>query len=166
MNITLIGMPGSGKSHVGEALAKLLSWEYVDIDKVVEKEYGFSPQEIIDCWDEQTLMDCESSVAITATTDRDCLVIAPGGSIVYSEAAMRHLKHVSSVAYLRAALSLIEGRIAQAPPRGIIGLKERTLAELYIERIPLYEHYADAIFEADYEPQLIAAQIRAAFVTK
>lgn len=160
MNITLIGMPGSGKSFVGKALADQLGYQVVDFDREMERMYGGVPlQKLVDEWGDKLFILREGDFAIEMTRDQDNLIISPGGSIVYSAQAMDHLREVSSIAYLRAPLSVIEERIGAAPPRGIIGLKGKTLAELYDERTPLYERYAHAAFDVDADAEDVAKKI-------
>ncbi|MEK7628542.1 MAG: shikimate kinase [Patescibacteria group bacterium] len=162
MNITLIGMPGAGKSSVGRILATQLGYEVVDFDREMEKVYKAPLQSLVDTWGDSLFIEREGAFAISVTEGRDNIIISPGGSIVYHSGAMNHLREHSSVAYLQAPLSLVEARIGTIP-RGIIGLKAKTLADLFAERVPLYEHYAHQTFDANQDADAVANKIARAF---
>lgn len=148
MNIALIGMAGSGKSYIGTRLAERLGLRFVDIDKVLEEKHGKPLQQILDEMGDAAFMRAEGETLIAATRDMDQLIISPGGSIVYNDEAMRHLKEISKVIYLSVPFSTIEERVGNVP-RGIVGLGAKTLRQLYDERISLYEKYADEMIETD-----------------
>lgn len=159
MNITLIGMPGSGKSYIGEKLACDLGFELIELDTLMENEYRSPLQEILDAIGEQRFLDEQEQGAISYTKNRDNLVISPGGSIIYSDVAMQHLKDISKVIYLEAGLETIESRIKNVP-RGIIGLDKKSLSQIYQERTKLYEEWADCVIKADLESQIIVKNIK------
>lgn len=150
MNITLIGMSGAGKSFIGTRLAQALGLEYVDIDRKLEEAEGKPLGELVRAWGDEEFVRKEAEMAKALSTSKDNLLISTGGSIVYDEAAMRHLKEISKVVYLRVPFAVIEGRVAGIPERErrIIGIGTKTLRQLFDERVPLYEHYADIIVEA------------------
>jgi len=146
MNVTLIGMAGAGKSHVGNLLAKKLGLEFLDVDRHLwEGTYGRPVQEILDERGEKWFLDEEERLIIEHTKGKDNLLISPPGSVAYQPKAMRHLKEISKVVYLRVPFATIEARLNRMPLRGIVGLGKKTLRELYDERHPLYEKYADSI---------------------
>src|ERR1700690_2548045 len=149
MNITLIGMAGAGKSYVGERLADKLDLEFVDIDDVLEAQRGKSLQEILEEVGERKYLDLEAHALIARTRGRDNMLVSPGGSIIYRNAAMDHLKDISTVVYLKVPFRIIEERKKDAPPRAIIGLGKKTLRQLYDERHPLYESHADFVVETE-----------------
>ena len=90
MNITLIGMPGSGKSYIGKELAKQLNYSYVGLDDIIEEEYKLSVPKILDKLGETNFLKKQQEDAIFYTAKKDKLIISPGGSIVYTEDAMKH----------------------------------------------------------------------------
>ncbi len=141
MNITLIGMSGSGKSRVGTLLAKRLGYAFVDTDKRLEAAHGEPLQAILDRLGDEAFIRAEAGAAL-ALAGIDRAVIAPGGSAVYAEDAMRFLKRVSKVVWLYVPVDVIEARIDPSG-RGIVGLKGRTFRELYAEREALYAACAD-----------------------
>jgi shikimate kinase len=145
-NITLIGMPGAGKSLLGKQLAKDLGYEFVDVDEIIEKETGLKLQEIIDKFGDEELMLREER-AVLGLGSLNHYVIAPGGSVVYSKDAMRFLKSVSKVILLNAPYKDIEKRLPNLNARGIVGLQKKGLRELYKERMPLYKSYADVVVD-------------------
>jgi shikimate kinase len=142
MNITLIGMAGAGKSTVGRALAKRLNYTFIDVDCLITEKTGMTLQALIDEQGDYALIRFEEE-AILKLENIDGCVISPGGSVVYSEKAMEHLKKVSKIVYLDAPFRKIVKRIRNARTRGIVGLANRSLKELFEERIILYQKYAD-----------------------
>ncbi|MDP3965283.1 MAG: shikimate kinase, partial [bacterium] len=144
MNVTLIGMAGAGKSHIGNLLAKKLGLEFIDVDRHLwERTYRKTVQEILDERGEKWFLDEEERLIIDHTKGKDGLLISPPGSVVYQPKAMAHLKAISKVIYLRVPFETIEARLKGTPPRGIVGLGNKTLRELYDERTPMYESNAD-----------------------
>ena len=150
MNVTLIGMAGAGKSHVGNLLAKKLGLEFLDVDRHLwESTYGKPVQEILDERGEKWFLDEEERLIIEHTKGKDGLLISPPGSVVYQPKAMAHLKAISKVIYLRVPFATIEARLKGTPPRGIVGLGNKTLKALYDERCPLYESNADMTIDTE-----------------
>lgn len=146
-SIILIGMPASGKSTVGKMLANKLGYLFIDLDVYIQEKDGRSLQDIIDTEGEAALMDIEKKRM--SELDLHRLVVAPGGSLVYYADLMRELKKKAFIIYLNESLSGLEQRLGNAPTRGIIGLKHKSIAGLYAERAPLYMRYADIIIDSD-----------------
>ena len=140
-NIILIGMPGSGKSTIGVLLAKVLSRDFVDTDLLIQAAEGRRLQETIDSDGLDDFLALEERHVLAL--DVQGAVIATGGSVVYSEEAMRHLKRRGTVVYLLLPMSDLEARITDMDSRGVVIAPWQTLADLYHERLPLYEHFAD-----------------------
>ncbi len=158
MNITLIGMPGAGKSFVGKRLAEKLNFEFVELDKVIEEKYKAPLQQIVEELGEKNFLDVESSVVIDATKNTDRIVISPGGSVVYRDVSMQHLKNISTIIYLDVPLSVLENRIGDVP-RGIVGNGARTFSELYRERTSLYRTWSDHVVNGDAEVDALVEDI-------
>lgn len=156
MIITLIGMPGSGKSSVGKVLAAALGFAFVDTDKVIEAAHGKRLQDVLDGMGGERFLSVEASAVVGSL--RQSTVIAPGGSIVYSEDAMRKVSEASTVVYLRCSLSVLARRIGTRP-RGIVGGVEKTLDQLYVERIPLYEKWALLTVDGNGRADAVAATV-------
>ncbi len=140
MKITLIGMAGVGKSIIGKALAKKLSFRFIDTDAIIEHEIGMGLQDIIDKLGEKEFLRIEERTLLALNPPEKC-VISTGGSAVYSEMAMESLKKISAIVFLNASLDTIENWITDKVERGIIHL-EKGLPGIYEERLPLYKKYA------------------------
>lgn len=142
MNITLIGMAGAGKSTIGKALAKRLNYTFIDVDRLITEKTGMPLQDLIDKQGDSALIIFEEE-AILGLGQMDNCIISPGGSVIYSREAMKHLKEISKIVFLDAPFRSIVRRIPNARKRGIVGLRDRSLKELFEERLVLYNKYAD-----------------------
>lgn len=146
-NVTLIGMPGSGKSTIGVILAKALRYQFLDTDLLIQKEENRSLSEIIAQEGTEKFKEIENRVnASVHVTDT---VIAPGGSVVYCDEAMEHLRSIGKVVYLKLSLEAVSARLGNLKDRGVLLKEGQTLKDLYEERVPLYEKYADIIVDED-----------------
>lgn len=160
-NIVLIGMPGSGKSTTAPLLAQRLGWPLVDADALIEAAEGEALQAIVDRRGHLALRDIEEKI-LSALSCHHC-VIATGGSAVYSPLAMVHLKQLGTLVYLQLDLPTLAKRIADVSARGLVRRKDQSLADLYRERVPLYERYADITIDCvGKSPDGIVAVIAAA----
>lgn len=140
-NIILIGMPGSGKSTVGVILAKLLSRNFIDTDVLIQTEQGRSLQSIVDHDGYMVLRGIEEKILLTFTC-RNC-VIATGGSAVYSERAMAHLKKSGIAVFLDVDMPTLKQRVSDYETRGLAKRPDQTVEDLFTERFALYRKYAD-----------------------
>lgn len=140
-NVVLIGMPGSGKSTVGVLLAKRLGLGFVDTDLLIQEEVGRTLQNIVDGDGYQALRRIEEQVLLKLDVRRQ--VISTGGSAVYSEPAMSHLKVDGFVVFLDIPLSVVLERIGDYSARGISRRPDQSLEELFSERFALYSRSAD-----------------------
>lgn len=141
MNIVLIGMPGCGKSTIGVLLAKAMLFHFIDTDLLIQSKYGKSLCEIIDEYGLEQFKKIENDVLCEMTFDNS--VIATGGSAVYGDRAMNALRKNGKTVYLKLSPEEIEHRIKNIKTRGIAMKDGCTIADLYAERAPLYERYAD-----------------------
>lgn len=146
-NITMIGMPSSGKSTVGVLLAKRLGFSFVDVDIVIQEKEGRLLKEIIADEGMDGFLKVEET--INAGLDVKMSVIAPGGSVIYGEKAMKHLKEISEVVYLKMSYEEMEKRIGNVVDRGVALKPGFTLRDLYNERVPYYERYADIVIDEE-----------------
>lgn len=143
-NVVLIGMPGAGKSTVGVILAKALGAPFLDIDLIIQQKQGRLLQDIINNDGIKKFLDIEEEAALSL--DLTNYVIATGGSVVYSEKSMHHLKECGGVVvYLELGYDEIENRINNIKSRGIALNPGQSLHDLYLERLPLYKKYADIV---------------------
>ena len=140
-NIILIGMPASGKSTVGVVLAKRLGYEFIDTDLLIQKQEQALLREIIAEKGEDGFLVIEDQVNADLEAERS--VIAPGGSVVYYENAMKHYKEIGTVVYLQTSYQTIKERIGDPKKRGVVLREGQTLKDLYEERSVLFEKYAD-----------------------
>ncbi len=140
-NVILIGMPGSGKTTIGTELAERIGYGYVDADSVIVAREGKRLNEIIAEYGREKFLDIEAKVNSELCADR--CVIATGGSVVYRESAMQKLREMGTVVYLQLPYESIERRLGDLQKRGVALKDGFTLKDLYAERIPLYEKYAD-----------------------
>ena len=146
-NIILIGMPSCGKSTCGVVLAKTINKGFVDTDLLIQQREGKKLQEIINIHGNEYFRQVEEEV-LYDYDGRD-YVVATGGSAVYYERAMEHLKENGVVVYIRVSLETVLKRLNNIKTRGVTLEKGMTLADLYRERVPLYEKYADVIVDGD-----------------
>ena len=137
-NITLVGMPASGKSTIGVLLAKRLGYSFVDVDIVIQEKTGQLLKEIIA---ERGTED------VNAGLELEHSVIAPGGSVIYGPKAMEHLHEISTVVYLKLSYEDVKQRLGDLKDRGVALKDGMTLLDLYKERVPLYEKYADVTID-------------------
>lgn len=140
-NVVLIGMPGAGKSTVGVLLAKALKKPFIDTDLFVQQKYGMFLQDIIDKQGIKMFLEMEERVVIGIDA-KNC-VVATGGSVIYSNSSVEHLKKDGILVYLKLRFDEIDNRLGDVKSRGIVKENNKTLVELYNERVPLYEKYAD-----------------------
>lgn len=146
-NIILIGMPGCGKSTVGVVLAKHLGYCFIDSDLLIQEREKRLLSEIIEQEGLERFNQIEEEVNASIEASRS--VIATGGSVVYGPRAMEHLKQIGTVVYLKLPYREIEERLGDLTARGVSFQEDQTLWDLYEERVPLYEQYADIVIDAD-----------------
>lgn len=155
-NIILIGMPGVGKSTAGVVLAKVLGYEFVDADLLIQQQEGRLLHEIIAQEGRSGFLALENQVNAGISTEK--AVIATGGSVVYGAQAMEHLKSIGMVVYLKISFDSLERRLHNIRGRGVVLKMGQTLRDLYEERTPLYEKYAD--FTVDLEQLDVEETVR------
>ena len=146
-NVILIGMPASGKTTIGTELSEKIGYGYVDSDSVIVAREGKRLHEIIAEKGREAFLDIEAKVNSELCADR--CVIATGGSVIYRDYAMKKLKELGKVVYLKLSYETIENRLGDLTARGVALKDGFTLRDLYEERTPLYEKYADIVVELD-----------------
>ena len=146
-NITLIGMPGSGKTTIGVILARMAGMRFLDSDRLIERTEGRKLFEISDALGLEGFRAVENRV--NASIEAENTVIAPGGSVIYGAEAMAHLRAIGQVVYLRLSYEAIEARLGDLHARGVSIAPGQTLRDLYNERCPLYEKYAHHSIDCD-----------------
>lgn len=145
--VVLIGMPGAGKSTVGVLVAKQLGLAFVDTDLLVQQRAGRRLQQILDDdgYRELRRLEEDAVLALGAAP----AVIATGGSVVYSDRAMRRLSSLGVVVHLEAGLGVLAARVDDYDRRGIANPPGQSLEEIFREREPLYARHAEAVVAVD-----------------
>ena len=138
-NIVLIGMPGAGKSTLGIVLAKILNYDFIDADLVIQNSCDKTLQKLIDACGPEGFIQVENEI------------IATGGSAVYSDEAMKHLAEIGTIVYLKITYDQLVSRLSDLQERGVVlkGGIGMSLRELYDERLPLYEQYAEVTVDVN-----------------
>lgn len=142
-NIVLIGMPGVGKSTVGVILAKVLGYQFIDADLVIQKRENRLLHEIISEEGLDGFLKAEENANVYIAQNEEKSIVATGGSVVYCEKAMQELKKTGRVIYLKLEYDQLKKRLGNLKGRGVVLKDGQDLRGLYEERIPLYEKYAD-----------------------
>lgn len=146
-NIVLIGMPGAGKSTVGVILAKVMGFQFIDSDLLIQEQEKCLLKDIIERDGLEGLIAIEEQVnsEIQAVNS----VIATGGSVIYGAKAMEHLREIGVVVYIRLSYETINKRLGNIKQRGVVLREGQTLKSLYEERCPMYEKYAHIIIDGE-----------------
>ena len=142
-NIVLIGMPGVVKSTVGVILAKVLGYQFIDADLVIQKRENRLLHEIISEEGLDGFLKAEENANVYIAQNEEKSIVATGGSVVYCEKAMQELKKTGRVIYLELEYDQLKKRLGNLKGRGVVLKDGQDLRGLYEERIPLYEKYAD-----------------------
>lgn len=145
-NIILIGMPGAGKSTVGVVLAKTIGYDFLDTDLLIQSEKQEQLYKIIEQEGIEGFIEIENSIVSRIVTEKT--VIATGGSVVFGKQAMQNLKKLGKVIYLKLSVEEVFSRIDNIKTRGIVMSKDKSIDDIYRERTPLYELYADITIDA------------------
>ncbi|MFT6407032.1 MAG: shikimate kinase [Arenicella sp.] len=146
-NITLIGMPGSGKSTLGQRLANLRGMSFIDTDHILEQVENMHIQDIVNRKGVKYLRFLEG--VVLSQLDFENHVIATGGSAVYSHQAMNHLGTIGARVYLQISLRTLTQRVDNATSRGLAKMKSHSLPRLYSDRVSLYHSAADITVSND-----------------
>lgn len=146
-NIILIGMPGCGKSTVGVVLAKILGYNFIDSDLLIQNREGRLLRNIIEEKGREGFHKIEEE--INSSINVSNTVIATGGSVIYGRKAMEHFKTEGKIIYLKLTSETITERLGDITDRGISKKDGQTIAELYNERTPIYEKYADIVLNTE-----------------
>ena len=141
----MTGMPASGKSTLGVLLAKFMGYSFLDVDLVIQEKTGKLLKEIIAERGNEGFLKLEEE--INAGLQVEKTIISPGGSVIYGEKAMEHFKEIGTVVYLKLAYEDLEKRLGNLQERGVVLREGMTLLDLYNERVPYYERYADVVID-------------------
>ncbi|MEP5766070.1 MAG: shikimate kinase [Halieaceae bacterium] len=160
--ITLIGMPGAGKSSVGVLLAKQVGLNFVDSDLLIQVRESATLQQILNQAGHQRLRQLEQDVLLDMPLDQS--LIATGGSAVYSDSGMQRLHAAGPVVYISVELETLQQRVDNENERGIAKSPGQSFADVYAERLPLYQQHADLVIDgggqsAEATARLIALEL-------
>jgi shikimate kinase len=144
-NIVLIGMPSAGKSTVGVILAKTLGMNFIDTDLVIQEKTGRLLQEIINEDGIDDFLKIEGNSILSVKVKNT--IIATGGSVIFCDKAIEHLKLQGIVIYLKVEFDEIVKRLDNITTRGVVLANGYSLRDMYNERVPLYERYSDVIID-------------------
>ncbi len=156
-NIVLIGMPGSGKSTCGVVAAKMLLKNFYDTDLLIQNIENSALQDIINNKGNDYFARAEESAILSL--DINGTVIATGGSVVYSDKAMEHLKRLGKIIYLHIDYENMCERISNLSTRGVLIKNGETLKDMYDERLPLYRKWADRVIDCSNSVEQTAREI-------
>ena len=158
VNITLIGMPGAGKSTTGRLLAMSLNLDFVDTDSLICQQHQRTLQSIVNEDGYMKFRQYEEQVILDLDVEQT--LISTGGSAVYSVAAMQYLSGISKIIYLSTPYEVIADRIKDLDTRGLVKQPQQSLHDLYLERTPFYEKYADITVDAALSVEAVAERIK------
>lgn len=146
-NIILIGMPGAGKSTIGVILAKVLGFQFIDTDLIIQERENRLLKDIILKEGIEGFTAIEDRINKSIVADR--AVISPGGSVVYCKDAMEHYREIGIVIYINLSFETIQNRLRDIKRRGVVLREGQSLEDLYKERCPLYRQYAHITIDAE-----------------
>lgn len=146
-NIVLIGMPAAGKSTVGVIVAKILGYQFIDSDLIIQEREQRLLKDIIAEDGLDGFIAIENDV--NSKINERKTVIATGGSVIYGEEAMKHLASIGCIVYIKLSAKALERRLGNIKKRGVALRDNQTFEELYKERCPLYEKYAHVTIDSE-----------------
>ncbi|MHC2066064.1 shikimate kinase [Bremerella sp. T1] len=146
-NVTLIGMPGSGKSTIGVVLAKRINRQFVDTDLVIQTTQQRTLQQIMDSEGFDAFCQIEEEAVLSLDVQHH--VIATGGSVCYGAEGMAHLHRLGKIVFLKTSLATLEKRLSNMATRGIALKPGQSLEDLFHQRNALYAKYADITIDCE-----------------
>lgn len=147
MVITLIGMPGAGKTCMGKMLSQKFHMKAIDGDKLIESIHGKKLHEIIAEVGNEGFKHIEEEALLSIEDDN--VIVTPGGSAVYYDSFMKKSRSRGPVVYLYASPKTLVERLGDFSQRGIVLPDGFTIEDLYNERAPLFEKYSDIVINCD-----------------
>lgn len=146
-NVVFIGMPSVGKSTVGIVVAKLMGYDFIDTDLLIQKQEKRLLKDIIADEGRAGFLAIENK--LNSNLEASHSIISPGGSAIYGKEAMEHFKEIAKIVYLKVSFEEINRRVGDPVKRGVVLRPGQTLEDLYIERTALFEQYADIVIDEE-----------------
>ena len=160
-NIALIGMAGVGKSHIAQKIAAISNYEYMETDKLIAEQANEEGMKYHDLSDENFLR-IEKDVFMKLS-DLSGKVIDTGASVIYDQDVMHKIEEFAHIVYIEDRIDVIENRFDIRGPVPLMGIEGKTFKQLFGERQPLYEKYAQSTVTRNSlrnnDAQLVAEQI-------
>ena len=140
-------MAGCGKSTIGGVLSSQLGISFVDTDLLIEEKFKLSLEQLKKEKGYEFVRQAEEEEILGL--DENIKVISTGGSAVYSEKSMLHLNSFSKIIYINTPLDEIKQRIGDGQERGLAAPEGLSIDDIYKERVPLYNKWADIKLNGD-----------------
>ena len=163
-NISFIGMAGCGKSTLGNAISKKMSLSFQDTDHLIEEKFNMSLEDIKNKFGYEFVRSAEEEVILSLNDSTK--IISTGGSAVYSEIAMNHLKSFSRIIYINTPLKTIIDRIDVGQERGLAVPDGVSVSDVYLERQPLYEKFLQFTLDGSKSIQELVTEVEKIYLSK
>lgn len=153
-NIALIGFMGSGKSTIGERLARRLKRDFIESDKLIEQRLGIPISVIFQERGEAGFRDLEEEVIKDLASSVRNAVIACGGGVILRQANVDRLKESACVVYLETDTAVLQDRLATSRKRPLLNRPDRdqVIEDLHEARRPIYQGAADITIKTGKRP--------------
>ena len=163
-NISFIGMAGCGKSTLGNAISERMGLSFQDTDHLVEEKFNMSLEDIKNKFGYEFVRSAEEEVILNLNDSTK--IISTGGSAVYSEIAMNHLKSFSQIIYINTPLKTIIERIDVGQERGLAVPDGLSVSDVYLERQPLYEKFLQFTLDGSKSIQELVTEVEKIYLSK
>ena len=163
-NISFIGMAGCGKSTLGDAISKEMNLSFQDTDHLIEEKFNMSLEDIKNKFGYEFVRSAEEEVILSL--NESIKIISTGGSAIYSEIAMNHLKSFSKIIYIDTPLETIIERIDVGQERGLAVPDGISVSDVYLERKPLYEKFFQFKLDGSRSIQQLVTEVEKIYFNK
>lgn len=155
-NLILIGMPGCGKSTIGEKLAQMVNWSFIDVDHLIEESTGKKIPELFQVGEEH-FRDIESDI-VRSLEGKTSNIVSTGGGVVKREENIFSLKKHGLIIFVnRDPAEIIKDIDVESRP--LLSNKRETILRLYDERFELYKKYCDVEIKNDSTMEEVISRI-------
>ncbi len=162
-SIVLCGFMGCGKTTVGRRAAKLLKWEFYDLDQCIEEQAGMTVSEIFDRYGEEAFRKMETQAAKELSQKSGAVIACGGGTVLFPQNVEAFHQNGGTVIFLDVPLTVLQKRLKNDTKRPLLQKPNRdeVMAELYHRRIPLYRSAADLTVKASAPFWVVAKKVAA-----